>query len=59
MRLRWKMLVGFGAALIAVGLIGDWPPKSDPSLPETRSFLLFLGGLVFIAGLAIGIRQEK
>jgi len=59
MALRWKMLVGLGTTLIALGLIVDWPPKADPSLPETKSFLLFLGGVVWVAGLVIGLRQEK
>lgn len=59
MALRWKMLVGLGATLIALGLMVDWPPKTDPSLPETQSFLLFLGGVIGVAGLVIGLRQEK
>lgn len=53
------MLVVLGTALIALGFIVDWPPRTDPSLPETKSFLLFLGGVVGVAGLALGLRQEK
>jgi len=59
MALRWKLLVGLGTTLIALGLGVDWPPKTDPSLPDTRSFFLFLGGVVGIAGLLLGLRQEK
>jgi hypothetical protein len=59
MALRWKLLVGIGMVLIALGLGGDWPPKTDPTLPDTRSFLLFLGGVVGVAGLLLGFRQEK
>jgi len=44
---------------MTIGLIGDWPPPTDPSLPDTRLFFLCLGGIILIAGLAIGIRQEK
>ena len=55
---RWKLLVGLGAALIALGLIPDWPPRTDPALPETGTFFLLLGTVVGAAGLAIGLRQE-
>ncbi|CUQ67727.1 hypothetical protein [Candidatus Nitrospira inopinata] len=56
MGLRGKILIGLGASLIAWGLTGDWPVESDPTLPETRSFFLFLGGVVGSAGLLIAIR---
>lgn len=59
MALRWKLLVGLGMVLIALGLGVDWSPKTDPSLPDTRSFLLFLGGVVGVAGLLFGLKQEK
>lgn len=59
MALRWKLLVGLGTTLIVLGLEVDWPPKTDPSLPDTRSFFLFLGGVVGVAGLLLGLRQEK
>ncbi|MCP9446259.1 MAG: hypothetical protein NNA22_01645 [Nitrospira sp.] len=57
MGLRWKILIGLGVSLISLGLIGDWPAESDPTLPDTRSFFLFLGGVVGIAGLLIAIRR--
>jgi hypothetical protein len=59
MALRWKILVALGIGLIAGGLIIDWPSRTDPSIPETRSFLLFLGVVVGIAGVLIGFRQES
>ncbi|MCP9469599.1 MAG: hypothetical protein NNA31_06315 [Nitrospira sp.] len=57
MRLRGKILIGLGASLIAWGLAGNWPAKSDPTLSDTRSFFLFLGGVVGIAGLLVAIRR--
>jgi hypothetical protein len=59
MALRWKLLIGLGIGLIALGLGINWPPKSDPSLPDTQSFFVFLGGVLGAAGVLIGLRQEK
>jgi hypothetical protein len=59
MVLRWKLLVGLGIALIALGLSVDWPPETDSSLPNTKSFFLLLGGVVGVAGLVIGLTREK
>lgn len=59
MTLRWKMLVGLGGSLIALGLIGDWPPPTDPSLPDTQVFLWCLGGIVLVAGIVIAMKHEK
>jgi hypothetical protein len=56
--LRWKVLQGVGAILIALGMFIDWPARVDASLPETSSFLLILGTLVGGAGLFGGMRQE-
>jgi len=49
--LRWKVLQGVGAALIALSVMIEWPLPSDPSVPATQSFLLVLGLLVFVVGL--------
>jgi len=49
--LRWMVLQGVGAALIALSVLIEWPLPSDPSLPATQSLLLVLGLLVFVAGL--------
>jgi len=59
MALRWKVLVGLGGSLMALGLIGDWPAPTDPSLPDTHMFLLFLGGIVAAAGIIIGIKHGE
>jgi hypothetical protein len=59
MVLRWKLLLGLGITLIALGLGVDWPPKSDSSLPDTKSFFLLLGGVVGISGLVIGLTLKK
>lgn len=52
--LRWKVLQGVGAALIALSVMIEWPLPSDPSVPATQSLLLVLGLLVFVAGLFAG-----
>ena len=59
MALRWKLLLGLGIALIALGLGVDWPPQTDSSLPNTRAFFLLLGGVVGISGLVIGLTRNK
>jgi hypothetical protein len=48
---RWRLLQAVGAALIALSVLIDWPPPADASLPQTSSFLLVLGVLVFAPGL--------
>ncbi len=59
MALRWKLLLGLGTALITLGLGIDWPPQTDSSLPNTRSFFLLLGGVIGISGLVIGLTRNK
>lgn len=59
MALRSKLLLCLGIALIALGLGVDWPPQSDSSLPNTKSFFLLLGGVVGISGLVIGLTRNK
>ena len=56
--LRWKVLTGMGALLIALGAFIDWPPPLDASLPETSSFLLVLGALVGAAGILAGLQRN-
>ncbi|WP_455377140.1 hypothetical protein [Petrachloros mirabilis] len=58
MALRWKLLAVLGIVLISLALFVDWPPPSESSLPETRSFLLFLGAIVGMAGLIVGFFRE-
>ena len=56
--LRWKVLMGIGALLIALGAFIDWPPPVDSSLPETSAFLYVLGTLVGGAGLLAGLQRD-
>ncbi|HLZ34670.1 MAG TPA: hypothetical protein VKP13_11670 [Nitrospira sp.] len=49
--LRWKVLQGVGASLMALAVLVDWPPPVETSLPQTLSFPLAVGMLVFVAGL--------
>jgi hypothetical protein len=55
---RWKVLVGVGAGLIMLALSIDWPPPVETTLPETKSFLLFLGAAVGAAGLLAALSQK-
>ncbi|ALA58638.1 hypothetical protein [Nitrospira moscoviensis] len=55
---RWKVLVGVGAGLIVLALAIDWPPPTESSLPETTSFLVFLGAVVGAAGIIMGFSRE-
>jgi len=59
MALCWKLLIGIGTILIALGLFIDWPPETDPSLPDTKSFFLLLGGVDGVARLVIGLTTKK
>lgn len=56
--IRWKVLVTLGGALITLGLLIDWPPPQETSLPDTASFLMTVGGLVVTAGLLLALRRE-
>jgi hypothetical protein len=58
MALRGKLLATLGVLLIALALFVDWPPPSEPSLPETKSFLFFLGATVVMAGVIVGLLRE-
>ncbi|MBH0190067.1 MAG: hypothetical protein HP493_14805 [Nitrospira sp.] len=58
MALRGKLLAALGVALIALALFVNWAPPSEPSLPETKSFLLFLGATVIMAGVIVVLLRE-
>lgn len=58
MVLRGKLLAALGVLLIALALFVDWPSPSESSLPETKSFLLFLGATVVMAGVIVGFLRE-
>jgi hypothetical protein len=55
--IRWKVLQGLGAILIAIGLFIDWPPPQEANLPDTSSFLIILGGLLGATGLLAALRR--
>jgi hypothetical protein len=55
---RWKVMLALGTVLIALGLFVDWPPPTDPNLPNTSSFLVILGGLLGAVGLLTAFRRE-
>lgn len=55
---RWKVLQGLGAILIALGLFIDWLAQLDASLSDTSSFLVILGGLIGATGLFAALHHE-
>jgi hypothetical protein len=59
MVLRAKLLAALGVVLMVLALFVDWPPASESSLPETKSFLLFLGATVIMAGVIVGLLRES
>ncbi|MGE0644239.1 MAG: LPXTG cell wall anchor domain-containing protein [Nitrospira sp.] len=56
--LRWKVLQILGGILIALGFFIDWPPPQEPTLPDTTSFLMVVGALIWMAGLFLAIRRD-
>ncbi len=56
--MRWKVLQALGAILIALGLLIDWSPQQEASLPDTSSFLVIVGAVVMAAGLLLALRRE-
>ncbi|NJN69746.1 MAG: LPXTG cell wall anchor domain-containing protein [Nitrospira sp.] len=56
--LRWKVLQVLGGILIGLGLLIDWPPQPEASLPDTSSFLIIVGALVTTVGLLLALRRE-
>jgi len=60
-RLAWRrtLLEVLGIGLIVVGLMVNWPPSDDPSLPATRPFVILLGLLMFMSGMALKRRSPS
>lgn len=54
--MRWKVLQALGAILIALGLLIDWSPQQEASLPDTSSFLMIIGTLLGVVGLMLSLR---
>ena len=49
---RYILLQVLGALLMVLACTVDWAPPDDPTLPQTRSFMLLLGVIVGVTGLA-------
>ena len=56
--LRSKVLQILGGILSALGFFIDWPTPQEASLPDTASFLMIVGALIWMAGFALVIRRE-
>lgn len=57
--MRWKVLQALGAILIALGLLIDWPPQQETTLPDTSSFLMIIGTLLGVVGLMLSLRGNQ
>lgn len=56
---RQIILIGLGTLLVLAGLVGKWPEPTDPTVPQTKSFFLIVGGIVGSAGVLMAIRHSK
>ena len=50
---RCILLQVLGALLMVLACAVDWAPPDDPTLPQTRSFMLLIGVIVGGTGLAL------
>jgi hypothetical protein len=50
---RYRLLQVLGAVLMILAYAVDWAPPDDPTLPQTRSFMLLIGVIVGVTGLAL------
>ena len=50
---RYTLLQVLGALLIVLAYAVDWAPPEDPTFPPTRSFMVLLGVMVYVTGLAL------
>lgn len=50
---RCILLQVLGALLIVLACTVDWVSPDDPALPQTRSFMLLIGVIVGMTGLAL------
>jgi hypothetical protein len=55
---RCILLQVLGVLLMVLACTVDWAPPDDPTLPQTRSFMLLLGVIVGVTGLASMKRNE-
>ena len=56
--IRWKGVLALSIVFIALGLLVDWPPPQETSVPTTSSFLIILGGLLGAVGLLTILRGK-
>lgn len=50
---RCILLQVLGVLLMVLACAVDWAPPDDPTLPQTRSFMLLIGVIVGVTGLAL------
>ena len=50
---RCILLQVLGVILMVLACAVDWAPPDDPTLPQTRSFMLLIGVIVGVTGLAL------
>lgn len=50
---RSILLQVLGVLLMILACAVDWAPPDDPTLPQTRSFMLLIGVMVGVTGLAL------
>ena len=55
---RCILLQVLGAVLMILACAVDWAPPDDPTLPPTRSFMLLIGVIVCVTGLALMRRNQ-
>ena len=58
LRKRYMLLQVLSAILMVLGCAVDWAPPDDPTLPQTRPFLLLIGVIVCMTGLALMRRNQ-
>lgn len=55
---RSILLQLLGVLLMILACAVDWAPPDDPTLPQTRSFMLLIGVIVGVTGLALKRRIQ-
>jgi hypothetical protein len=55
---RCSLLQVLGVLLMVLACAVDWAPPDDPTLPQTRSFMLLIGVIVGVTGLALMRRNQ-
>jgi hypothetical protein len=55
---RCILLQVLGVLLMVLACTVDWAPPDDPTLPQTRPFLLLIGVIVCVTALALMRRNQ-